>query len=96
LYCTPSYAAKYGLPQTIKDLKNHRLIGGIDYFGNIMNYPTFTNKYTSETFIYHSNNDNIKINSIIHALKIGLMGEYIFPSWSYHRVRNKEKLNYYL
>lgn len=83
LYCTPSYAAKYGIPQTIEDLKNHHLIGGIDYFGNIMNYPTFTNKYTSETFIYHSDKDNIKMNSAIHTLKIGLMGEHIFPSWSY-------------
>ena len=49
----------------------------------IMNYPVFTNKYTGETFIYDSNKDNIKVNNIMHALKIGLNGEHIFPCWSY-------------
>jgi len=83
LYCTPNYAIKYGLPITVDDILNHRIIGGIDHFNEIMNYPVFTNKYTGETFIYDSNKDNIKVNNIMHALKIGLNGEHIFPCWSY-------------
>ncbi len=82
-YCTPSYATKYGLPLTINDLQNHHLIGGIDYLDNILNYPVLTNKHTGETFIYDSDKDSIKVNNIMHALKIGLIGEHIFPCWSY-------------
>lgn len=82
-YCTTNYATKYGLPLAIDELQNHSVIGGIDHLGNILDHPIFTNKYTGETFIYDGNKNIIKISDVVHALKVGLNGEHIFPCWSY-------------
>lgn len=83
LYCTTSYAIKYGLPITVNNLKEHSFIGGINHNDDIVNHPTLTNKYTNETFTDDKTEDSIKINSSIHALNVGMNGEHIFPCWSY-------------
>lgn len=85
LYCNPEYASKYGVPQTIDELKNHNIFGAlhqdkIERYGVV----SLTNKYNSEQFFYNNQKEaKITSNLITHIKKIGMNSDTIFISWSF-------------
>lgn len=83
LFCTPSYAKKYGIPKTIEELNNHEIIGGIDDKTNEeREYVIAKNICTQQKLPIYSGGSQIKINSPLHAKEIGLGSEFIFYCWN--------------
>lgn len=83
-YCTPSYAAKYGLPLTVDELANHKIIGGINENNstNIVN-PILINKHANHKIVFDHSNTSLSVNLSSHMYQIGLSGDFIFGSWSF-------------
>lgn len=83
-YCTPEYADKYGLPNKIEDISNHKLIGGIDPIEKTpMKYISLTNRYTHEHFLLNNLDSSLRTNMALHSLQIGLTGNHIFGAWNF-------------
>lgn len=85
LYCTPEYASKYGVPQTIEELKKHDTFGvlkqdTIERYGIV----ALTNKYNGEQFFYNNEKEaKITSNLMTHIKKISMSMDVIFISWSF-------------
>lgn len=82
LFCTASYAIKYGLPKTIDELSNHNIIGGIDSrTDEEINFITMKNIYTQQELPLYTGDFQIKINTPLHSKEIGMGSEHIFHCW---------------
>lgn len=89
LYCTPEYANKYGIPRSIDELTSHNFIGGLEVNGN--HIPFIFRNFNDSKQIQIDLDMNVRISNLIHAFKIGINNDYIFPCWNYfcdHRVEN--------
>lgn len=84
-FCTPNYAKKYGVPQSIHDLEEREIIGTLDpHSANPDDYLTLTNCYNNNKVLFNNNNmSKIKTNSAIHTKKIGMNLDIIFACWTY-------------
>lgn len=82
LYCTPRYKEKYGLPEHIHELEQHRFIGVMS--NSPIGAPktlTFRHRYKNHEFIYNNIATQLKVNLPAHMKKIGMTGDYIFGNW---------------
>lgn len=82
LFCTPSYVKKFGVPQYIEDLHNHRFIGIIDTISKENNrIIKVINRHSQAEYIFDNSQHNLKTNLASHMKQIGMYGDYIFGCW---------------
>ena len=79
-FCSNAYAVKYGIPLTINDLSNHRIIGIMDVDNSPIDYLNVENINTKEIHLLNLKDVPIKMNNSIHMLQLGLNADYIFGS----------------
>ena len=82
-YCTPSYALKYGIPETVEDLAKSTVIGVLDksVLDKNLSPLIFTkakNINTKEEHIIDLSNSRLNVDSAIHLKQIGMNSEFIF------------------
>jgi DNA-binding transcriptional LysR family regulator len=80
LYCTNQYVMKYGIPLTIDELKNHRVIGGLDIDNKPLDYVTLTNQNTKKDYLFDMRDTLINLNSAMLTKQIGINTDFIFAS----------------
>lgn len=83
-FCTPQYVTQYGIPKTIPELREHKILGCLDNSNNELQEVksiVLVNKYTHEEIIYSLDDSFIKTNSASHSRKIGVSSDYIFGCW---------------
>ncbi len=81
LYCTSSYASKYGLPLMTQDLDEHMVIGYLDGEKHPKEYAKLRNINTNEEYLVNFRKSRINVNSAIHLKQIGVYSESIFASF---------------
>ena len=79
-YCTNQYIMKYGMPLTVEELKDHRLVGGFATDNKPLDYLTLINQNTKEVYLLDTDNVFIRLNSAIHMKQIGVASDFIFAS----------------
>lgn len=91
LYCSCDYAMKYGIPNSIQELKSHKIIGYVDHDHVPIKYHKLKNIYTNEEIIVDFRRNQLNANNSLHMKQIGLHSDYIFASSDY--MVNEDILN---
>lgn len=78
LYCTSSYAARYGVPTKIEELTNHKFIGIVDDTFNALEYITIYNITSKQEHVLDLRDNFLNVNSGIYQYTIGNCSDYIF------------------
>lgn len=80
LYCSSDYAMQHGLPKSVHELANHKIIGLVGHDSMPIKYHKLTNLYTDEEFVIDFRHNKLNANSALQMKKIGLHSDYIFPA----------------
>lgn len=80
LYCSKIYAEKYGVPTTLAELINHRVVGGINIDSSVIPHYQMINIKTGETTIIKIAK-HLLINNTMHSLPLLRSNEVICPGF---------------
>ena len=80
LFCTPSYAEKYGIPTTVEELKKHQLPGALYGDFTTSKVVNIENEKTGKQYSIEWES-RIFLNSGLHSLSMALSGEIICGTW---------------
>lgn len=81
-YCSKSYAEKYSVPQSIDDLFEHKIIGGISEEHVQVENISMHNSITGERIPIDVEQIQLKINNPYFMKTIGINSDAIFPCWA--------------
>lgn len=81
-YCSKNYAKLYGVPQTIAELSQCKLIGGLSEDHQQVDNITLRNMITNERALLSTGYTQLKINSPSFMKTIGINSDAIFPCWA--------------
>ncbi len=81
LFCTPDYAAKHGIPESIESIANHKIVGFTDEYFKPFNFLKAYNIHSKQEYILDFSRNRLNINSGIYHYNIGInTSDYIFCS----------------
>lgn len=82
LYCSTKYAAEYGLPKSVNELNNHKLVGAIDDKLIALEYLNMYNINSQKEHILELKSNSLNINNAIFQNIIGVHLDHIFCSFN--------------
>ncbi|RTL12654.1 MAG: LysR family transcriptional regulator [Neisseriaceae bacterium] len=91
LYCTKDYAIRNGLPLTIDELSQHKIIGLVDHDFKPLEYVKFRHRNTNDEYLLDCTNNQLNMGNNFHTIQVGLSGNYLFgahESLIYDELRN--------
>ncbi|TXI93056.1 MAG: LysR family transcriptional regulator [Neisseriales bacterium] len=81
LFSSSDYAIKYGIPQKIEELKNHKIIGMVDDKLQPVDFVTIYNLNSKKEHLIDLRHNFLNINSSIQQYRIGNSLDYIFCTY---------------
>lgn len=81
LYCTRDYAVRNGLPQTIEELSQHKIIGLVGHDFKPLDYIKFRHRNTNEEYLLDFTNNQLNMSNNFHTIQVGLSGNYLFGAY---------------
>lgn len=96
LYCSTKYAAEYGLPKSVNELSNHKLVGAVDDKLRALEYINMYNIKSQKEHVLELKNNSLNINNAIFQNIIGAHLDYIFCSFDslmHEHIQNGDIIN---
>lgn len=81
LYCNGDYAARNGLPQTIEELSQHKIIGLVGHDFKPLEYIKFRHRNTNEEYLLDFTGNQLNLSNNFHTIQVGLSGDYLFGAY---------------
>lgn len=81
LYCNSSYAIRYGIPRTIDELSQHRIISGLTPDLSPIEYVKFYHKKTKEEHVLDLSNNKLNMSNHVNTIQVGLNTDCIFGTF---------------
>lgn len=79
-YASPGYIAKYGNPQNLAELLQHRCIGSLGFDGSEQDtYQVYHAESSQNIVVTHPS--NLYMDTTSHAIELAKSGEYITGAW---------------
>lgn len=80
LYCSSDYAMQHGLPTSVHELANHKIIGFVNHDYMPIEYHVLKNMHTSEEYVLDFRQNQLNVSNGMQMKQIGLCSDYIFAS----------------
>ena len=79
-YASPNYIVKYGSPQNLAELLQHRCIGSLGFDGSEQDtYQVYRAESSQNIVVTHPS--NLYMDTTSHAIELAKSGEYITGAW---------------
>ncbi|HRG64085.1 MAG TPA: LysR family transcriptional regulator [Burkholderiales bacterium] len=79
-YASPNYIVKYGNPQNLAELLQHRCIGSLGFDGSEQDtYQVYHAESSQNIVVTHPS--NLYMDTTSHAIELAKSGEYITGAW---------------
>ena len=79
-YASPNYIVKYGSPQNLAELLQHRCIGSLGFDGSEQDtYQVYHAESSQNIVVTHPS--NLYMDTTSHAIELAKSGEYITGAW---------------